>query len=74
MTAEPALNPRRGKAELLVGGNVMRPDNLMDAMLRHVASWGDRFPMASKKSRSLLCVKQVRPGSFMRFLLARRLR
>src|SRR5262245_40810531 len=38
--------------------DMVRPEVRTDAILRHVASWGDRFPMRTKKPRSTTVVKR----------------
>src|SRR5688572_19348767 len=41
----------------LVGGDMERPDDFTDAMLRHVALWGDRYPHSGYKYPSIFQVK-----------------
>src|SRR5687768_10993812 len=41
----------------LAGGDMKRPDNFTDAMLRHVALWGDRHPHERYKYPSIFQVK-----------------
>ena len=43
--------------------NMRRPLRSSDAILGHVASWGDRFPMSGGKSREPVLSIASRPGS-----------